>query len=221
MKRLIGALVVILAAAAAVLASNWSEQAAHPVEPLPGLVVVAAAPPEAAGYDRECGRGHRCVFGPKWTDDVDVAGGHDGCDTRNGILRAQLRDVVIRPGTRGCVVAGGTLTDPYSGEVVTTLDRVQIDHVFPLAQAWSRGANGWTLQRRKNFANDPRNLLAVTSKVNRAKSDKMPDQWAPPTAAGRCAYASRFVEVADAYQLTITTAEHVALIKLQHDCPKK
>ncbi len=31
-------------------------------------------------------------FGPSWTDDVDVAGGHNGCDTRNDVLRRDLTD---------------------------------------------------------------------------------------------------------------------------------
>ncbi|MBA3019621.1 MAG: HNH endonuclease [Propionicimonas sp.] len=187
-------------------------------DPLPGLVVVAAAPPEVAGYDRSCRHGHRCVFGHAWTDDVDVAGGHDGCDTRNGILRSQLRDVEIRPGTRGCVVVAGTLDDPYGGGVVGLAD-VQVDHVFPLSGAWSRGAAGWSLQRRKDFANDPRNLVATTSVVNRAKNDKMPGRWLPATAAGRCGFASRFVEVARIYQLTITKAENAALTKALAGCP--
>jgi hypothetical protein len=217
MRRLAGAVSVILAAVVAVLASNWIEQVTHPAAPLPGLVVLAEAPPEVGGFDRECGRGHACVFGPRWTDDVDVDGGHDGCDTRNGILRAQLQDVVIRPGTHGCVVAAGTLTDPYSGETVS-LDQVQIDHVFPLAQAWSRGASGWTLQQRKNFANDPRNLVATTNVVNRAKSDHMPDEWTPPAVGRRCFYATRFVEVARAYQLVVTRAEDSALTRMLASC---
>lgn len=211
---LIGALVF------AVLGASKVGQGAHSVVPIPGLVVVEVAPPEVAGYDRSCRRGHACVFGPAWSDDVDVAGGHDGCDTRNGILASQLQQVRFRPGTHDCVVASGQLVDPYSGEVVD-LPNVQIDHVFPLAAAWSRGAASWSLQKRKNFANDPRNLLAVSASVNRAKSDKLPGRWTPSSAAGRCIYAAHFVEVAAVYHLTITKAENNALAQLLTGCPKK
>ena len=220
MKRLgILALLVSAVAAALVVASTINE-ATHPAAPLPGLVVVEVAPPEIAGYDRSCRRGHACVFGSAWSDDVDVDGGHDGCDTRNGILARQLEQVTFRPGTHDCVVAAGQLVDPYSGEVVALPD-VQIDHVFPLAAAWSRGAANWSLQQRKNFANDPRNLLAVSASVNRAKSDKLPGRWTPSSAAGRCAYAAHFVEVAAVYHLTITKAENNALAQLLTGCPKE
>lgn len=220
MKRFgILALLVGVVAVALVGASKALE-GAHPAAPLPGLVVVEVAPPEVAGYDRSCKRGHACVFGPAWSDDVDVAGGHDGCDTRNGILARQLQQVTFRPGTHNCVVDAGRLVDPYSGEVVD-LSTVQIDHVFPLAAAWSRGAADWSLQQRKNFANDPRNLLAVGASVNRAKSDKLPDHWTPSSAAGRCNYAAHFVEVAAVYHLTITKAENNALAQLLTGCPKE
>lgn len=202
--------------------ATWAgQQGGHVVDgagPLPDLVVVATAPPKVAGYDRSCRRGHGCVFGPAWTDNVNVAGGHDGCDTRNGILRSQLRNVEVRPGTRGCAVIAGTLDDPYSGGVVGLPD-VQVDHIFPLSGAWSRGAAVWSPQHRKDFANDPRNLVATTSKVNRAKSDKMPGEWLPATVAGRCMFASRFVEVTRIYQLAITKAENAALINALTGCP--
>jgi hypothetical protein len=219
MKRLGLVVLLVFASVGAVLGADQIEQVVHPAVPLPGMVVVASAPPEVAGYDRSCRRGDACVFGPAWSDDVDVAGGHDGCDTRNGILAAQLQQVTFRPGTHNCVVASGALADPYSGEAVDLPD-VQIDHVFPLAAAWSRGAASWSLQRRKNFANDPRNLLAVSSRVNRSKSDKLPDRWTPPAAAGRCTFAARFVEVARIYQLTITKAENDALARLLTGCSK-
>ena len=60
------------------------------------------------GYDRD-------QFGPAWTDDNDVDFGHNGCDTRNDILRRDLRDVVLKPDTQGCVVLTGRLDDPYTG----------------------------------------------------------------------------------------------------------
>ncbi len=60
----------------------------------------------------------RAQFGPAWTDDVSVAGGHNGCDTRNDILRRDLTNVVIKPGTHGCTVASGVLHDPYTNAVM-------------------------------------------------------------------------------------------------------
>ncbi|GAA1877440.1 hypothetical protein GCM10009773_02440 [Williamsia serinedens] len=60
----------------------------------------------------------RAQFGQAWSDDVDVAFGHNGCDTRNDVLRRDLTGVVARPGTRDCVVLSGTLADPYTGRSI-------------------------------------------------------------------------------------------------------
>jgi hypothetical protein len=179
---------------------------------------------EVPGFDRTCGAGRGCVFGPAWSDDVDIALGHDGCDTRNDILRTQLREVRTKPGTGGCVVLSGELLEPYTGAVVSFRhDRggaVAIDHVYPLAAAWDLGAATWPAQRRRDFANDPRNLLATSRSVNAAKGDKTPGQWQPVTPEGRCIYAQRYVTVAAAYGLAVTRADRDTLQRLLGQCAR-
>ena len=118
----------------------------------------------------------RAQFGPAWTDDVTVADGHNGCDTRNDILRRDLTDRVIKPGTRGCVVASGVLHDPYTGTAIVftrgqgTSRAVQIDHVVALGDAWQTGAQRLSLPVRTDFANDPLNLLAVSGAANEKRA---------------------------------------------------
>lgn len=100
------------------------------VTALAGLPVKGRAP--RAGYDRS-------AFGQAWTDDTTMSGGHNGCDTRNDVLRRDLTGTVLKHGTNGCVVLSGTLTDPYGGTVIdfvrgpSTSSRVQIDHVVSVA----------------------------------------------------------------------------------------
>ena len=72
---------------------------------LAGLQIKGRAP--MTGYTR-------AQFGPAWTDDNDEPFGHNGCDTRNDVLRRDLRNVSIKPSTNACVVAAGTLHDPYT-----------------------------------------------------------------------------------------------------------
>lgn len=176
-------------------------------------------------YDRSCKAGHGCVFGQAWSDDVNVEGGHNGCDTRNDLLKSSLRDVQIKPGTLGCVVLAGKLTDPYSGtEAVFNKARaaeVQVDHVWPLAQAWRRGAAHWPLQSRVDLANDPVNLIVTTASVNRNKSDKMPGDWSPSSATGRCLYVDRFRRVAEKYRLEVTMSERASLLWIGRGCPSR
>ncbi len=183
---------------------------------LDGLAVKGRAP--KTGYSRS-------QFGDAWSDDAWVANGHNGCDTRNDMLREQLTDVAIKPGTRGCVVLTGILHDPYTGESVDfqrgsgTSERVQIDHVVALSDAWQTGAQQLDEVTRRNFANDPRNLQATLGWVNQQKGDSDAASWLPPNTAYRCAYVSRIVDVKAAYGLWVTPAERDAIAQvLATDC---
>nr|WP_286715341.1 DUF1524 domain-containing protein [Marinobacter sp. tcs-11] len=47
------------------------------------------------------------------------------------------------------------------------VSQVEADHVVPLRFAWEHGARTWTDDRRREFANDPRNILIVEASLNR------------------------------------------------------
>ncbi|MFE3291413.1 HNH endonuclease family protein [Rhodococcus sp. NPDC059234] len=186
-------------------------------------VRVIDARTKAGGYERGCGSGQACVFGPAWSDDQDGPGGHDGCDTRNNVLARDLTDVRFKPGTRDCVVVAGTLSDPYSGRTLTfsrsDAKAVQIDHVIPLAAAWDLGAARWPPDRRRIFANDVTfNLLAVDGPDNQAKGDSTPAAWLPPNPAYHCFYAGKYLTAATRYGLPITAADRDALARIAESC---
>lgn len=158
-------------------------------------------------------------FGQRWSDDVTVDGGHNGCDTRNDILRAQLDDITIKPGTHECLVLSGRLVDPYSEESVDYVrghSDVEIDHVVPLANAWQTGAFAWDDEKRRNFSNDPANLLAVRGDLNRHKRDGDAATWLPP--CGQCEYVIKQVNVKHTYGLWVTEAEKDTLERVLDGC---
>lgn len=196
-----------------------------PVAPLAGLLAgIAAVPdrPAAPGYDRDCSPDAGCVFGPAWTDDNDVELGRNGCDTRNDILARDLNDVVHKEGTNNCVVLSGHFTEPYTGrpvDFVRAETDIQIDHMVPLALAWDLGAHTWPLERRINFANDPRNLLAADGPANQSKGDQGPGTWLPINAAFRCEYAARFATVLVAYALPLPESDLQSLRTTAASCP--
>lgn len=184
---------------------------------LDSLPVKGRAP--KTGYDR-------ALFGQAWSDDVTVPGGHNGCDTRNDILRRDLTAVDLKPGTGGCVVLTGVLADPYTGTDIafqrgrTTSREVQIDHVVALSDAWQKGAQQWDETTRRNFANDPANLQATSGPINEKKGDGDAATWLPPNKGYRCTYVSRIVQVKAAYGLWVTAAEHDAIAGiLTGGCP--
>lgn len=167
------------------------------------------------------------AFGPLWSDDVTVAGGHNGCDTRNDILRRDLRDLVTEPGSNGCEVLSGVLHDPYTGADIPALrstaptpetTTVSVDHVVALADAWRKGAQALSAEERRNFANDPRNLLTVSTAANRDKGDNDAARWLPPNPLFRCSLVITQVEVKSAYRLWVTAPERDAMRGVLTDC---
>ena len=182
---------------------------------LAGLAVAEKAALD--GYERGCGAGEGCVFGPAWSD-VD----RNGCDQRNDVLHRDLTAVEVRDGTQGCVVVAGVLDDPYTGQTIPfekeTAAEVPIDHVVPLAAAWVQGAAAWPEDRREAFANDLANLMATTRSENSSKGDSTADEWVPSDPAYGCSYATVVVTVKSAYALSVTPAESQALQSLLATC---
>ena len=168
------------------------------------------------GYSRD-------EFGSRWSDDVDVEGGHNGCDTRNDMLKG-LDDVTFKPGTRDCVVLSGTLRDPYTGRDIEFVrgekssSAVQIDHIVALSDAWQKGAQKLSADERRDLANDPINLQPTDGPTNSRKSDGDAATWLPPKKSYRCTYVSRQIDVKTKYRLWVTTAEKSAMQRVLETC---
>jgi hypothetical protein len=175
---------------------------------LADLLVKGRAP--MTGYSR-------AQFGPAW-EDVD----HNGCDTRNDILRRDLTAMTL---SGSCVVLTGSLHDPYTAKViafrrgVATSTAVQIDHVVALGDAWQTGAQQLSAQARLALANDPLELLAVDGPTNEAKGDADAASWLPPNKGFRCQYVATQVAVKTRYHLWVTAAEKAAITRVLTSCP--
>jgi hypothetical protein len=178
------------------------------------LAVLATLPVRGktplTGYDRVGD------FGQAWLD-VD----RNGCDTRDDVL---ARDLAVARRT-ACKVLQGTLHDPYTRKVIafrrgaTTSERVQIDHVVALANAWRTGAQRLSQAQRERLANDPINLFAVDGPTNEAKGDGDAATWLPPNKAFRCTYVAHQVAVKAAYHLWVTATEKAAIQRVLAACP--
>jgi Protein of unknown function (DUF1524) len=164
----------------------------------------------------------RYRFGEPWSDDVNVEFGRNGCNTRDDILRRDLTDLAVRPGT--CYAQSGVLIDPYTSESIAfvrgpeTSEAVQIDHLVSLSDAWYKGARDWDEQRRRDFANDPRNLLAVGGKANFDKAFRDANAWLPPNQEFRCEFVARQVAVKAAYRLWVSANEKHAMAAVLDRC---
>lgn len=243
--RAAGLAVLVVGAVAGVLV--WQERASQPSGPSPTWrpepTPSVAAPPspgapggpsarydvarqqlkdlEVRGWDRTSDF-RRYQFGKAWSDDVDVEFGRNGCNTRDDILRRDLKNLAVRPFT--CYAQSGTLVDPYTGTTIEfvrgpeTSKSVEIDHVVALADAWYKGARAWDPQRRLDFANDPRNLLAVSPQANFDKAFRDAAGWLPPNSEFRCDFVARQIEVKAAYGLWLSAKEKRAMSDVLAGC---
>ncbi len=149
---------------------------------------------------------------PHWSEQGD------GCNTREYVLKREGTDVSTNT---NCKVTSGRWLSAYDNKQFVDPEKLDIDHMVPLANAWRSGANSWTDDKRAQFANDitrPQ-LKAVSATVNRAKGDQDPAQWKPPYRGYWCQYATDWITVKRYWELRVTQAEKTALAKMLETCP--
>ena len=147
------------------------------------------------GYSRD-------QFGKGWTD-TD----HNGCETREDILKRDLKDVKLQGQVRRVLrhARPRPLHRAVDHGSRRGASKIDIDHVVALSDAWQKGAQQWDKQKRAAFANDPLNLIAVDASANRRKSDGDAATWLPPYKAYRCTYVADQVAVKKKYGVWLTT----------------
>ena len=173
------------------------------------LTVKGRAP--KSGYSRD-------QFGSGWGTQPG------GCDTRQTVLRRDIADVKILA-TDDCTVIGGKLNDPYTGAAVTakttTVDDLEADHIVAASDAWQKGAQQLTDDRREAFYNDLLNLQTTIGAVNASKGDGDAATWLPPNTKYRCTYVARQIAVKSKYDLWVTRAEKAAMTRVLTRCPNQ
>ena len=113
-----------------------------------------------------------------------------------------------------CDAAG---TDPYTAAPFT-LDTCDVDHIVSAKEAFESGGWQWSVERRREFGRDPRNLTPSRDCVNRSKGAGDIAEWSgrvgsgacaglTMTPAGRCFFAQRTTAVKAKWGLTADPAE--------------
>jgi hypothetical protein len=131
------------------------------------------------------------------------------CDTRESALAEQGSNITKDPAT--CKIISGSWVDPYSGDTFTNPGDLDIDHVIPLGYAAKHGGQDWSADKKQQFANDRSQLLAVSAKENRSKSDKGPEKYMPPRREFQCEYSKLWVSTATKYGVSVTEGDKRAL----------
>ena len=97
-------------------------------------------------------------------------------------------------------------------------NNIDIDHIVARSNAWQTGAARFDEETLKKFGNDPLNLLAVSSSLNRQKGDGDAASWLPPAKSYRCEYVARQIAIKAKYDLWVVKAEKTAMRRVLDGC---
>ncbi|MCP3927242.1 MAG: HNH endonuclease [Desulfobacterales bacterium] len=138
----------------------------------------------------------------------------DGQNTRHEILiRDNIGKIKFKTKKKRRVVSGKWIC-PYTGNTYYKASDMDIDHIVPLKEAWRSGGADWSKEKKRAFANDPENLLAVEDNANQAKGAKRPDQWLPYNKKYWAFYTTFWLNIKNKYGLRMTDKEKSVLSKL-------
>ncbi|MFD7367542.1 HNH endonuclease family protein [Nocardiopsis alba] len=202
-RRTVSGALATLAAIVMVAVLGWASPAsAHHSLP-PGIPSTSTAQTQLNGLTvrpKNSGSGYDRSLFPHW---VVV---QSPCDARQHVLRRDGHTVQV---DGSCRPTSGRWSSDYDGVWTDNPSDFDIDHMVPLYDAWRSGADRWTTDRRRSFANDVSapQLWAVSASSNRSKGDRDPSQWMPPRTAIHCDYVKAWVNVKHRYGLSVTSAE--------------
>jgi len=126
-------------------------------------------------------------------------------DTRAEALIIASKGPVKFKTSKQCEVIEGNFYDPYTNAYYKLDNDLDIDHIVPLKDAHVSGGYNFSKETKKQFANDPINIIAVNLSQNRSKGDKHPLIWMPENKAYHCQYVTQWIDIKKKYNLHIRT----------------
>ncbi len=140
----------------------------------------------------------------------------NGCSTREEILVTESLTKETN-----CKELKGPWYSIYDDKTISDFRKLEIDHVVALAEAWDSGAASWSKTKKSAFANDlsPYSLQAVSTTINRFKSDKDFAEYKPRTSKAKCFLAHAVVITKWRWDLSVDKKEYDSLKTTLTSCP--
>ena len=172
------------------------------------VITVAAVPAGIPEYKRSEWR--------HWTDEDE-----DCQDARQEVLIAESLEPVEYEADRECRVEAGRWWAPHLGHHLENPRHIDVDHHVPLKNAHLSGGWAWDEERKEAYANyleDPDHPVAISSRHNRSKGARGPEEWAPPDNDLWCEYATDWAEIKRRWGLTMTPVESDIVMDMLGTC---
>lgn len=151
-----------------------------------------------------------------WTDEDG-----DCQDARQEVLIAGSLVPVTFEDDRQCRVESGRWWAPHLGHHLENPRHIDVDHHVPLKNAHLSGGWAWDAERREEYANyldDPDHLVAISSRHNRSKGARGPEEWAPPDNDLWWEYATDWTEIKERWGLIMTPVESEIVMDMLGTC---
>ena len=178
-------------------------------EPATTLVItVALIPTGIPDYDRG-----------DWKHWVDADG--DCQDARQEVLIAESLEPVTFETDEKCRVEAGQWWAPHLGHHLGNPSHIDVDHHVPLKNAHLSGGWVWSPAEKERYANylgEENHLVAISSRHNRSKGARGPEEWAPPDNALWCDYATDWTKIKQRWNLTMTPVESEIVMDMLGTC---
>ena len=172
------------------------------------VLTVAEVPADIPDYDRDDWR--------HWTDEDG-----DCQDARQEVLVEESLVSVTFETDRECRVETGQWWAPHLGHFLENPSHIDVDHHVPLKNAHLSGGWRWDAAMKEEYANylgEENHLVAISSRHNRSKGARGPEEWAPPDNALWCDYASDWAEIKERWDLTMTPVESEIVMDMIGTC---
>ena len=185
--------------------------ATPPPAPTPTTTLVITVAPITADipeYDRD-----------DWKHWIDEDG--DCQDARQEVLIEESLEKVTFETDRECRVATGQWWAPHLGHHLGNPSHIDVDHHVPLKNAHLSGGWAWSPEMKEEYANyleEENHLIALSSRHNRSKGARGPEEWAPPDNALWCDYATDWAEIKERWNLTMTPVESAIVMDMLGTC---
>ena len=186
--------------------------APEPTRTAPGtttlVITVAEIPTGIPEYNRS-----------DWRHWVDEDG--DCQDARQEVLVEESLIEVTYETDRECRVESGQWWAPHLGHHLGNPGHLDVDHHVPLKNAHNSGGWAWDSARKEAYANylgDDAHLVAISSRHNRSKGARGPEEWAPPDNMLWCDYATDWAEIKQRWDLTMTPVESELVMDMLETC---
>ena len=172
------------------------------------VITVAEIPVDIPDYSRS-----------EWKHWTDEDG--DCQDARQEVLVGESLVPVTFETDRKCRVETGQWWAPHLGHFLENPSHIDVDHHVPLKNAHLSGGWRWdaaTKEAYANFLEDDDHLVVISSRHNRSKGSRGPEEWAPPDNALWCEYAVDWAQVKQQWDLTMTPVESAIVMDMIGTC---